>query len=206
MFVLVNFNQTPLTVTVDGLTGTWHEFRGNRTISGNTFQLKPLETIVATNVVKDVGLPTYEETAKLIDELEYKRTHRGSLLHDCDPKIKVTASGTSGFCKNKLFDGMPDNLVCWIRESENNFVQLDLTKVMPTFSKVVIGGWKLETMKLLVKIGEDWVEPATTEITNEEFSKTFLLKESVTADALRMEFHKPDGVLVELYEIEIFNV
>jgi hypothetical protein len=37
-------------------------------------------------------------------------------------------------------------------------------------------------------------------------SKTFLLKESVTADALRMEFHKPDGVLVELYEIEIFNV
>jgi hypothetical protein len=201
MFALVNFNQTPLTVTVDGLTGTWHEFRGNRTFTGNTFELKPLETIVATNAPKGTDLPTYAEVDALINDLEYKRTHRGSLLHDCAMQIKITSSGTSGFTKRKLFDGMPDNLACWIRESENNFVQLDLTQVMPTFSKIVIGGWKLETMKLLVKIGEDWVEPAATEVTNEEFSKTYILADTITPEAIRMEFGGKAG---ELYEFEVF--
>ncbi len=201
MFVLVNFNQTPLTVTVDGLTGTWHEFRGDRTITGNTFELKPLETIVATNVIKGADLPTYAQVKALIDDLEYKRTHRGSLLHDRYLDIKVTSSGLRGFCKNKLFDGMPDNLACWINRSEDNFVQLDLTQVKPTFSKVVIGGWQIEDMKLLVKIGEEWVEPAATEITNEEFSKTYILADAITPEAMRLEFGGKSG---ELYEIEVF--
>jgi hypothetical protein len=201
MFVLVNFNQTPLTVTVDGLTGTWHEFRHNRTISGNTFTLKPLETIVATNVVKDAGLPTYGETVKLIDELEYKRCNRGSLLFNCYSKIKVTQFGTKGLCRNKLFDGVADNLACWINKCEDNFIQLDLTQVNPTFSKVVIGGWKLDAMKLLVKIGEEWIEPAATEVTKEEFSTTFQLAEAVTPEAMRLEFGGEPG---ELYEIEVF--
>ncbi len=201
LFALVNFTQQPLTVTVDGLAGTWHEFRGDRTFTGNTFELKPLETIVATSVVKGADLPTYAEVDAQINDLEYKRTHRGSLLHDCATEIKITSSGTSGFTKRKLFDGVPDNLACWIRESENNFVQLDLTKVMPTFSKIVIGGWKLETMKLLVKIGEEWVEPAATEVTNEEFSKTYILADAITPEAMRLEFGGKSG---ELYEIEVF--
>ena len=201
MFALVNFNQTPLTVTVDALAGTWHEFRGDRTITGNTFELKPLETIVATNAPKGTDLPTYAEVDALINDLEYKRTHRGSLLHECGSEIKITSSGTSGFTRRKLFDGVPDNLACWIRESENNFVQLDFVKVSPTFSKIDIGGWKLENMKLLVKIGEDWVEPATTEIKNEEFSKTYILKDAITPEAMRLEF---GGKAAELYEIEVF--
>ncbi len=80
----------------------------------------------------------------------------------------------------KLFDGVPDNLAGWILEAEDNFIELDLSKVTPTFSKVVIGGWKLEEMKLLVKIGDEWVVPATTEIKTEEFSKTYILPAAVT--------------------------
>jgi hypothetical protein len=138
MYVVVNFTSEPQTVTVDSIAGTWHEFRKNRTITGNTFTLKPYDTIVATNVVKGADLPTYDEVVALIADLEYKRTHRGSLLHDCAMQIKITSSGTSGFTKRKLFDGVPDNLACWIRESENNFVQLDLTQVNPTFSNRLI--------------------------------------------------------------------
>lgn len=201
MFVLVNFNQTPLTVTVDGLTGTWHAFRGDRTVTGNTFTLKPLETIVATNAVKGAELPTYAETAALIADLEYKRCNRGSLLFDSYTEIKVTSSGLRGLCRNKLFDGVPDNLACWVLESENNFVQLDLTKVNPTFSKVVIGGYQLEHMVLLVKLGDEWVEPAAAEVKNEEFSKTYILTESITPEAMRLEF---GGKAAELYEIEVF--
>ena len=61
-------------------------------------------------------------------------------------------------------------------------------------------------MEIKVKIGDEYIVPETVEVQSEEFSKTFILKDSVTADALRMEFHKPDGVLVELYEIEVFKV
>ena len=201
MFVLVNFNQTPQTVTVDGLSGTWHEFRHNRKITCNTFKLKPLEVIVGTNTVKDAGLPTYAETAALIADLENKRKTRGSVFFNKHLRIKVTGSGTKHITTRKLFDGVPDNLAGWILEAENNYIELDLTNVQETFSKVVIGGWKLETMKLLVKLGDEWIEPTTTEITTQEFSKTYILAEAVTPDAMRLEFGGKSG---EIYEIEAF--
>ena len=201
MFVLVNFNQTAQTVTVDGLSGTWHEFRHNREISGNTFQLKPLEVIVGTNTVKDAGLPTYAETAAIIADLENKRKTRGSLLFNKHLKIKVTASGTKHLTTRKLFDGMPDNLAGWILEAENNFIELDLSKVKETFSKVVVGGWKIEGMKLLVKVGEEWTEPAAADVKIEEFSKTIILANAVTPSAMRLEFGGKAG---EIYEIEVF--
>ena len=197
---MVNFTQQPQTVTVDGLSGTWYEFRGSRTFTGNTFNLKPQETIVATNVVKGADLPTYAETQALIDKLEYARTHRGSLLFDRFMDITVTTSGARGFHKCKLFDGVQDNLSCWIRETPDNFMELDLTKVKPTFQKVVLHGWHLEDTVLKFRSGDDLADADVTETVTDEFSKTFLLAEPVTPDNMRFEF---GGKLVELYELEV---
>lgn len=201
MFVLVNLTQENKTVTLEGLSGTWHEFRGSRTFTGNTFQLKPLETIIGTNVVKGADLPTYAETAALIDRLEYERTHTGSLLFNRFLDITVTTSGARGMVKAKLFDGVRDNLAGWVNKKDENFMEVNLTKVKPSFSKVVIHGYGLEEMELKVKNGEELSAPAVKNTKCEEFSKTFNLTETISPDVLRLEFM---GKQVELYELEVF--
>jgi len=201
MFVLVNFTQEPQTVTLDNLTGTWHEFRGSRTFADKTFAMKPLEVVIGTNVVKDRGLPTYAETVALIGKLEYERTHRGSLLFDRHHEITVTSSGFRGMCKHKLFDGVTDNLAGWVLEKENNYMEVDISKVKPVFTKLVIRGYNIGDMQLFFKNGDAQSVPAAKEITVEEFGNTYYFAEPVSPDVLRMEFQ---GKLVEIYEIEAF--
>ena len=205
MFVLVNFSQEPQTVTLEELSGTWYNFRHNGTVTGPTFQLKPVEVLVCTEKVRDAGIPTYQETVALIDKLEYERTHGGSLLFERYKEIGYASSSSVGY-STKLFDGVKDNWAWDQAEGDDKFYEIDISKIQPTFNKVVISGYRLDEMEIKVKIGDEYIVPEAIEVQNEEFSKTFILKDAVTADALRMEFHKPDGVLVELYEIEIFNI
>ena len=186
---------------MDGLTGSWNEFRGSRTFTGNTFTLKPYDTIIGLNVVKGADLPTYDEVVALIADLEYKRTHGGSLLFDRFDKVTITSSGARCMHKNKLMDGVRDNHCCWIRENPDNFMEVNLTKAKTTFSKVVLHGWKLENTVLKLRIGEELVEAKVAETQTEEFSKTFILAEPVTPDAIRFEF---GGIMVEIYELEVF--
>jgi len=113
----------------------------------------------------------------------------------------MTSSGTRSFCKYKLFDGMKDNLAGYLQEKPEKFVELDLTKVKPTFNKVVIGGHHVADMAIKVRIGEELIAPEIAEVKTEEFATTFILKEKVSPDALRMEFNQQG---VELYEIEVF--
>jgi len=202
MFVLVNLTQQPQTVTLDNLTGTWYAFRGNRMITEKTFQLKPLETVIGTNVVKDAGLPTYGETVALIDKLEYERTHTGSLLFDRDDDIDMQASATKGWGKAKLFDGVRDNISYTLVRRDEQFLELDLTKVKPTFTKVVLYGYNVDDGVLKLRIGGELQTAEVTESHTEEFCKTFLLKNAVTPDGLRFEFSGREEV--EFYEIEVF--
>lgn len=199
MFVAVNLTGEPQKITLDGLEGTWHVFRHNRTVTGNTFELKPVEVLIGTTEIKDAGLPTYQEVAALIDELEYKRTHGGSLLFDRREDITITSSGTTGWSR-KLFDGVPDNLGWTQTGDAEKFVELDLTKVKPTFTKVVVNGWHIEDMRLLLKKGEEVFEPVA-EVQTEEFCKTYILQEAICPDALRLEMFQKK---VELYEISVF--
>ena len=198
MFALANLTENPLSITLDEISGTWYNFRRGGMITGNSFELKPFEVIVGTSKVMDVGLPTYQETVALVDKLEYERTHGGSLLFERHRDIKITATvRTSGY---KLFDGVKDNWA-WACSKEEKFMELDLTVVKPTFTKVVIGGFQIDDMQIKVRNGEELSVPAIQEKITEEFSTTFILSEPVSPEALRLEFGERN---VELYEIEVF--
>ena len=205
IFVLVNFTQEEQTVTLNELNGTWYNFRHGETVTGPTFTLKPVEVLIGTEKVRDAGMPTYQETVELIEKLEQERVSGGSLLFERGKEIGYASSSGIGYT-TKFFDGVRDNWAWDQAKGDDKFYEIDISKIQPTFNKVVISGYRLDEMEIKVKIGDEYIVPETVEVQSEEFSKTFILKDSVTADALRMEFHKPDGVLVELYEIEVFKV
>ena len=200
MFVLVNMTNAPKTVVLDGISGTWHHFRHNETITGNTFQLKPLEVVIGTSQPKDIGLPTYQETDALINKLEYARTHGGSLLFDRAKDIPVVCSGYTRLAR-KLFDGVRDNLCFMMTGDKEKYLELDLTKVAPTFTKLVICGYNIADMDLTIKMNGAYVIPEIAEVSNEEFATTVLFKAPVSPEAIRVDFKSR---CVELYEIELF--
>ncbi|MBQ8360056.1 MAG: hypothetical protein IJX37_09190 [Oscillospiraceae bacterium] len=199
MLAVVNFTQEPQQVTLDGISGTWHHFRHKGTLTGNTFLLKPLEVLVGTSQVKDADIPTYDETAALIDKLEYRRTHSGSLLFERYSDIAVTASSPAG--KRKMFDGIRDNLGWTQSSGDGKFYEINLTRANITFSKVVVYGFQIDDMTIKVREGETLSTPAIAEVKTEEYATTFILSEPISPDALRLEFGQRR---VELYEIEVF--
>jgi len=199
MFVLVNMTNAPKSVTLDNLSGKWLEFRGERTFEGNSFELKPFEVIIGTSTKKDAGLPTYAETEALVDKLEYERTHRGSVLFDRWRDVTVTASSSTS--KYKLFDGVIDNLGWDQVSGDDKFYEVEFTGFRPEFSKYVVYGWNLEGTELKVRNGGELSVPEIAEKIEEEFCTTFIFKEKIKPEAVRLEF-KQDRI--ELYEIEAY--
>jgi hypothetical protein len=200
MIVAVNVTNEPQTVTLDGISGTWYKFRRNRTVSGNTIEMQPMETLICTSEVMDEGLPTYEETVAIIERKEYERTHTGSLLFERKGDIEMTSSGSAGL-STKLLDGVRDNYAWAQAGDKEKFIELNLTKVKPVFDHVAVYGNNVADMELLVKNGSELTVPAIKEVITEEFSKTYILEDKISPEALRMEFAARS---VELYEIEVF--
>jgi len=194
-FVVANMSAEPQTVTVDGISGTWYHFRHNRTISDNTFELKPFDVVIGTRTCKDRNLPTYQQTVALMDRLEAERCASRSLLFGREADITTEPAKMY-----KLFDGVRDNLAREMR-GKDLFMEADLTKVKPTFSTVVLHGWHLEGTVLKVRVnGElETVEPA--QVISEEFDITYVLKEAISPDAVRFEIPQER---IELYELEVF--
>ena len=198
MFVLVNFNQEPQTVTVEGLSGQWYNFRHEGMLTGNTFQVKPLETLIGTSAKKDAGLPSYEETNALINKLEAERVAGCSKLVPIRHSIGVTGVAA----RHRLLDGVRDNLAGSVGKSDG-FVELDLSKVKVNFNKVVVSGWNMaERVTLQLKNGGEYAAPAIAEMKEEELSTTYILKDTVCPDGLRLEL--AGGEKMEIYELEVF--
>ena len=203
MFVLVNLTQEPQHAVLEDISGTWHAFRHNGTITGNAFDLKPFEVVIGTSEVLDADIPTYEETAALINKLEYERTHRGSLLFERHREITVKCSpAKEHMATRKLFDGVTDNYAGGLADSvEVKFLELDISKVNPTFTKIVLHGWHTEGVKLLTGKEDALTETPVTQEVNGEFCSTLTFAEPMNTDVLRFEF---PGERVEIYEVELF--
>ena len=202
MFVLVNFNQEPQTVTVDGLSGQWYNFRHEGMLTGNTFCLKPLEVLIGTNIKKDAGLPTYDEVAALNAKLEAKRVAGCSKLVDIRHKITLSGSGAK-VSRHRLLDGVRDNLAGTTYKNGVRFLNADLSKVDVSCDRIVVSGWGLQgnvTMK--VKLNGEYVLPEGTQMKEEGLSVSWSFKEAVRPEAIRLDFS--GDINIELYELEAF--
>ena len=205
MFVAVNFTQQEQTITLDGIDGTaWYHFRHNGMLEGNTFKLKPFGTIIGTSEPRGEDLPTYDEVLALVEQKEYERTHTGSLLFDQHDKMNYTGSSCHYPDYPKLFDGVRDNLGYELhmkQDQSENFFEMDLTKVAPSFNKVAVHGLNVDGMTIQLRVGDELIAPAVEDVVTEQYSTTILLKETVKPDGLRLVFPQKT---VELYEIEVF--
>jgi len=201
MFMLANMSGEPQTVTLDGISGTWYNFRHGGTITGNTFELAPLEVLIGTTQVKDEGLPTYRETVDKIAEGEFARTHGGSLLFNRYWELTIRASSPAGGAR-KLFDGVKDNYAFELKDGEGErFLEVAMNKVPLTASKLVVHGFQIDDMQLKVRHNGELSVPAIKEVQDAQYAKTYIFAEPISPEALRLEFGQRK---VELYEIEAF--
>lgn len=205
MFVLVNFTQQEQTVTLDGIEGTdWYHFRHTGMLEGNTFHLKPFGAIIGTSTPKGEDLPLYDDVLALVEKEEYARTHTGNLLFNRHDEIAITSSSRIYPDLPKLFDGVRDNLGYELHLKEDqteNFFEMDLTKVAPSFKKVAVHGYQVDGMTIQIGNGETLVAPEVEDVITEQHSTTIVLKDTVKPDRLRLIFPQE---IVELYEIEVF--
>jgi hypothetical protein len=103
----------------------------------------------------------------------------------------------------KLFDGVEDDLG-WehYSKSTDKFVEMDLTKIKPTFSQISICGWHIDSMQVTVRNGESWTPLEVQEEITSEFKRVFNLKTPICPDGMRLDF--PNEEIVELFEIDVF--
>ena len=202
MFVVANYTQEPLTVTLEGLSGTWYNFRRQGMLTGNTFELKPLEVLIGTSVPKGTDLPSYAEAVAVVDRLEYERTHTGSLLFARDKELTVTTSPSRRyFSPLKMFDGQRTNDALELLSKEENYLDVDISRLNIQVNKVVLYGYNIDEAKLMLRNGETLVEAPVSETKIEQYATTFILTESISPEALRFQFAKGP---VEIYEIEAY--
>ena len=206
MFALCNMTNDPQQVTLDGISGTWYGFRMNSQITGNTFALKPLEVLIGTTAVKDEGLSTFDEALAVVEKAESERKQNRSLLFERfdDLEISQYPSALSIWettWNRRLFDGVRDNYAWMNKIPGEKYLELNLTKVQPHFNKVLISGYNVADMEIWVRNNGELSMPEIVEVKTEEFSTTFLLKDRICPDALRLVFKAEK---VELYEIEVF--
>ena len=107
------------------------------------------------------------------------------------------------FAKYKLFDGVRNNLGMRVDRQGDRFCELDLTKAKVSFSKVVISGWNMKAnVALKIRNGEELTSPEFTEIKATETDITYILKEAISPDAIRMEFYGDENM--DISEFEVF--
>ena len=157
-----------------------------------------METVVGTNTVKDAGYVSYEDAIAVCEKMEYERTHTGSLLFGKFEEIGITSSSLRWPTHYRVFDGLKDNLGVELASKKDKFYQLDVSKFTPTFTKLVVHGYRIDGMRVWVN-GEE-LDAGDAQIG--EYSITYQLSQPVQAQLLRFEF--PSEEIVELYEIEAF--
>lgn len=210
MFALVNFTTEPKTVKVPGLKGRYAEFRGTRTfdLDGTSeLALEPLESLIACEKPRGVGLKTYAQQQKDIDALEYARTHRGNQLlgqHKILNSGIKTSSGKRGGWRNdsiKLFDGILDVIAWADPKPHEKFYEISFAKLPVAFDTLRVWGTETEGMTLKIRDGEAWTDLKPASETREGTCVTFTFASKLNPAGLRLEF--PKNKNVEIYEIEL---
>ena len=218
MVVIINLKTTEQTVTVNGLSGTWDNFRHEGTFTGNTFTLKPLEVLIGTSIARDTGLKSYDTVAAEINDWEATRKANGSLLFGSLEYTDYTfnaskhdPSDTSRAhpAEHKLFDGVRDNYG-WAEGGTGTdgikFVAFNFLTNKPTFNVVKVYGINLGTVTLMAKTGEgEFVAVDGAVVNTEGNCTTITLPASITPDAIRLQMAFTAEANTQIYEVEVYN-
>jgi len=215
VFALLNFTQQPQTVKVDGLWGSYREFRGTRTFSPDasgavTVSLKPHEVVVASEKPYDAGLRSAADVKAEIDALNHARTHRGNqLLHREDDMEIRTSTGRKGpwwDTARELFDGTLD-VIGWYHfwGDKPKFYEIMFKKgLAPKFNSVRVFGIGHEDYALSVPDGKGgWTRLTPVETKVEGLGITHLYDRTLEPLGVRFDF---PGKAVEVYEMELPEV
>ncbi|MCQ2391046.1 MAG: hypothetical protein MJ240_06465, partial [Kiritimatiellae bacterium] len=206
LFAVVNMTAEVRRVTVKGLSGTFGEFRGNRTFSAKgealTLELAPLEAVVGTSRKLDEGLASYADYATRIAQAEHVRSHRGNQLFGRHYDVTITTS-TSANGGRKIFDGTRDVIAWYDNWGKQKFFEVAFTKFVPHFRQLAVYGRNIEKLVAKIRTGGEWktLEPVSTEVVPN--GVVFTYPEVLSTVKLRLEFPKNK---VELYEIELPEV
>ena len=210
-FAVLNFTQKPLKLTVKGLWGRYREFRGARIFAGDekdgavTFELKPLESVIACERARDAGLVSRRDFAAKVDRLEYERTHRDNQLlgHRWDLDCSSSTGRRGGWRDDpiKLFDGTRDVIAWYDNSKPGAFYEIGLEKVPVRFGAAKIWGRGLKGTKLDVCENGNWSELAVKDETLDGDCLTLAFDRVVTPN--RVKFRFPCEKVMEVYEIEL---
>ena len=149
-------------------------------------------------------LPSYEETAALVDRLEHERTHTGNLLFGKWQKMTFEARGTEqkkGLANAyKLVDGIRNVHGGVMRSKSESCLEIGLSEVKPVFSKAAIWG-NMKKATLVVKADGAWQDPVEG-VRDGDWCFRFALPSPVQPEAVKLLFNRGT---VELYEFELFE-
>ena len=211
VIALVNFTQKPQTVTVPDLYGAYREFRGTRTFTCTggkaTFELKPLEALIACEKAYDAGLKPLAEVRAYIDGLNRARMNRGNLLFQREHDMKIrTSTGKRGpwwDTARELFDGVLDVIGWYHNWGKERFYEITfINDLKPAFSEVRVYGMGIEDYTLSVDDGKGgWTKLVPAAIVKDgEYGIAYKFEEKVAPKSIRFDFPKPTP---EVYEFEL---
>jgi len=149
-------------------------------------------------------LPSYEETAALVDRLEHERTHTGNVLFGkwqkmtFDGTVKTKTPGSAKLYK--LVDGIRNVHGAALRSKDENVLEVGLSELKPTFSKAAIWG-NMKKARLSVKTDGAW-QDSVEGVRDGDWCFRFALPSPVQPDAVKLVFN---AGAVELYEFELFE-
>ena len=150
-------------------------------------------------------LPSYEQTAALVDRLEHERTHNGNLLFGkwqqlpLDASFKVKKGKRPTDCY-KLTDGIRNVHAGVLLDRKENWLAADLAAIDRPFTKVALWG-NMKKAKLAVKVNGAWQDPIAG-VRDGDWCFRFTLPAAPRPEAIKLLLNRGQ---VQVYELEIFE-
>ena len=150
-------------------------------------------------------LPSYEQTAALVDRLEHEQTHNGNLLFGkwqqlpLDASFKVKKGKRPTDCY-KLTDGIRNVHADVLLDRKENWLAADLSAIDRPFTKVALWG-NMKKAKLSVKVDGVWQEPIAG-VRDGDWCFRFSLPAAPRPEAIKLLLNRGQ---VQVYELEVFE-
>ena len=218
LLVVANYSDRPQTVRLDGVSGTFREFRGNRVLdlsieqpnnlNNRTILLQSLETFIATTSPRDEGLEPLALVRARVDREEAARKGRDNQLRGRyeATEFKTNMRQLHGGLY-KLIDGTLNVQSPLYAGTDPTWLEFVCKGYEPTFDRLLLWGDGVKDVSLSVL--EDGVWKRLEATVTREGLKTelaFVVRHRGTRFRLDFPADARHPVDFELYEVEIPRV